>query len=180
MGEDFRAVTPMTSKEIEKLADALRKAFQIGQKNVNMGNLLEMVLPKVLDDYEFLVLPDEDMPGMEGLSAVGEFTIYLSDSTYTALCDGDPEARWIAAHELGHLILHTHQTPMHAKRTRNDDRVDPEWQADRFADYWLAPTEGVQRCRSPRHLAAKYGVTAEVAERRYNEVLIEGIQGELF
>lgn len=181
MGEDFKAVRPMTKKEIELVVEAMRDVFRLGSKGVQMANLLETVLPEVLPGYHFFVLPDEEMPGMAGVTTTGgEYTIYLSDSTYQSLCDGDPDARHIAAHEFGHLILHSHQTPMFAKRTRNDDRVDPEWQADRFADSWLAPTDGVRKCRSARHLAAKYGLSDEVAQRRFHEVMIEGIQGELF
>lgn len=180
MSEVFRAVTPMTNKDIEQVTCALRRAFQLGAKSVQMVNLIETVLRDVLPGYDFLVLPDEDMPDMAGLTALGEHIIYLSNSTYVALCNGDPEAKHVAAHEFGHLVLHAHQTPMLAKRTRDLERVDPEWQADRFADFWLAPTEGVRKCRSAKHLAAKYGLSEEVARRRYDEVMNEGIQGELF
>lgn len=181
MGGDFETVQPLGAKEIERYADALREAFGLGVKDVQMINLVEVVLPEVLPGYQFEVLPDENMPNMAGFTKVnGERQIYLSDSTYEALYNGDPEARHVAAHEFGHLMLHSHQTPVMAKRTGNDDRVDPEMQADRFADCWLAPSEGVRKCRSPQHVAAKYNITDELAERRYNEVLVEGIQGELF
>lgn len=181
MGRFFQAVDPMTLREIESHADALRHAFRLGAKNVQMVNLLELVLPEVLPGFDFYVLPDEEMPGMAGVTATGgQQTIILSESTYVGLCHGDREARHVAAHELGHLVLHSAQTPMLAKRTRNDSRVDPEWQADRFADLWLVPTDGVRKCRSAKHVAAKYNVSDELAERRWTEVKIEGIQGELF
>lgn len=180
MGESFKAVHAMTSKEIERYAQDLRDAFQMGDKNVQMVNLIETVLREVLPGYDFFVLPDEDMPGMAGVTAMGELTIYLSNSTYEALCSACPEARHVAAHELGHLFLHSHQKPLLAKRTFDDDRVCSEWQADRFADCWLAPTEGVRKCRSASHVAAKYNLPLEVAQRRYEEVMNEGIQGELF
>lgn len=178
---NFLAVEPMTSYDIEKYTTVLRDAFGIAERNVQMANLIEKVLPEVLPDYDFFVLPDEDMPGLDGITAFGgQKTIILSNSTYVALCAGDPEARHVAAHELGHFVLHSQQNPMLAKRTRNDRRVDPEWQADRFADLWLVPTEGVRKCRSANHVAAKYNVTDELAARRWLEVKIEGIQGELF
>jgi hypothetical protein len=181
MGKFFQAVTPMTLRDIELQTTALRQAFNLHTKNVQMVNLIELVLPEVLDEFHFFVLPDDDMPGMAGVTATGgEQTIILSESTYVALCYGDREARHVAAHELGHLVLHSAQTPMLAKRTRDDSRVDPEWQADRFADLWLVPTEGVRKCRSAKHVAAKYNVSDELAERRWTEVKIEGIQGELF
>lgn len=179
--EDFKAVQARTALEIEQLTIQLREHFSLGTKNVNMLNLIEPVLLEVLPGYHFGVLPDEEMPGMAGVTTTGgEHTIYLSESTYSDLFIDDPEARHVAAHEFGHLMLHSHQTPAMAKRVRNYEQADPEWQADRFADYWLVPTEGVRKCRSPQHVAAKYNVTIDVAERRFNEVKIEGIQGELF
>jgi len=181
MGRFFQAVKPMSHHDIERTTEALRSAFRLDTKNIQMVNLMELVLPEVLPDFEFCVLPDAEMGGMAGVTAVGgEQMIILAESTYVALCQGDQEARHVAAHELGHLVLHSAQTPMLAKRTRDDHRVDPEWQADRFADLWLVPTEGVRKCRSAKHVAAKYNVSDELAERRWTEVKIEGIQGELF
>jgi Zn-dependent peptidase ImmA (M78 family) len=180
VGGTFRAVRAMAAREIERLSDEIRSALRLGTKGVQMGNLLETVLREVLPDYDFFVLPDEDMPGMAGVTTVGERTIYLSNSTYLALCDGKPDARLVAAHEFGHLMLHSHQKPSLAKRTHDDDRVDPEWQADRFAEFWLMPRDGVAKCRSARHVAAKYSVPDDVASRRFEEVKQIGIQGELF
>lgn len=178
----FRAVNPMTSKDIEHVVTSFREYLGIAKgKPINTLNLIERVLPDLLPDYTFCVLPDEDMPGMDGLTATGgDLTIYLSETTYVALYGGSLNAIITAAHELGHLILHSQQSPAFAKRTHDDERVDPEWQADRFAEMWLMPRDGVERCRSARHVAAKYGVTDEMAEKRFLEVKHVEIQGELF
>lgn len=182
MGGFFRAVQIMSSEKIENVAETLRSIFQLDPvKRVQMVNLVESVLPEVLPDYLFSVLPDEDMPGMAGITAIGEYTICLAESTYVALCNGDPDARMIAAHEFGHLILHSQQAPQLAKRTTADERVDPEWQADRFAEAWMMPWDGVAKCRSANHVAAKYSVPDDVAARRFAEVKMgKQIQGELF
>lgn len=182
MGGYFRAVNPMSGDKIEQIVDELRGAFRLKpRKRVQMLNLIEAVLEQLLEDYIFYVLPDDEMPGMDGLTAIGEPTICFSESTYVALCKGDPEARMVAAHEFGHLILHSHQTPMLAKRTRDDERVDPEWQADQFAIAWLLPWDGVEKCRSAAHVAAKFSVPDEIAEKRFREVKAgRQIQGELF
>lgn len=178
----FRAVNPMTSKDIEQIVTSFRDYLGVAKgKSVNTLNLIERVLPDLLPSYTFCVLPDENMPGMDGLTATGgDLTIYLSESTYVALCQGSLDAMITASHELGHLLLHSHQYPAFAKRTHDDERVDPEWQADRFAEMWLMPREGVERCRSASHVAAKYGVTDEMAEKRFFEVKHVEIQGELF
>lgn len=183
MENDPRTVSVMSNESIENVSRTFRDFFELSPtKGVQMVNLLELVLPQVLEDYTFHVLPDEEMPGLDGLtSSSGEYTIWLSESTYERLCAGDPHAQVVAAHELGHLFLHSSQVPRFAKKNQYDERIDPEWQADRFAEMWLMPTEGVKRCRSARHVAAKYNVPDDVALRRYNEVAFgEQIQGELF
>jgi len=184
MGGHFRAVRPMTISNIESAANQLRKLLRIdATARVQMVNLLETVLDEVLPDYLFCVMPDDEMPGMDGITAVGSFTVCLSEHTYIELCEGRPEARLVAAHELGHLILHSQQQPALARRTFNDDRVDPEWQADRFAEFWLMPTLGVQQCRSVLEVAERFSVPLEAAQRRFDQavsLLTDKIQGELF
>lgn len=180
---DPKTVSVMSRDSIQQAANYFRAFFDLKPgKSVNMINLLEKVLPEVLPGFTMLVEPDEDMPGVDGVTASsGDRTIWLSDSIYTRLYHGDPHANYVAAHELGHLFLHSSQTPGFAKKHQYDERIDPEWQADRFADMWLMPTEGVKLCRSAAHVAAKYNVPDEIAERRYNEVKFhQEIQGELF
>jgi Zn-dependent peptidase ImmA (M78 family) len=179
MGSYFRAVRPMSLQSIEDAANHLRKLLRIDTTTrVQMINLIENVLPEVLPEYIFAVMPDEDMPGMDGLSAIGSYTICLAEHTYLHLCDGDPEARMVAAHEFGHLILHSQQQPALARRTFNDDSVDPEWQADRFAEFWLMPTSGVKLCNSATEVAERFSVPIQAAERRFAK--FDKIQGELF
>ncbi|MGN6279869.1 MAG: ImmA/IrrE family metallo-endopeptidase [Sphingomonas sp.] len=184
MGGYFRAVRPMSLSAIESAATQLRKLLRLEpDARVQMVNLIETVLDEVLPDYLFCVMPDEDMPGMDGITAVGSFTICLSEHTYVDLCQGMPEARLTAAHELGHLILHSQQQPALARRTFNDDRVDPEWQADRFAEFWLMPTFGVGQCQSAQEVADRFSVPLEAAVRRYAQLSLkagDGVQGELF
>lgn len=183
MGRYFRAVKPMSFDAIEAAAEQLRKLLGMETAaRVQMINLIETVLPEVLPDYHFAVLPDDEMPGMDGLTALDSFTICLAEHTYIDLYDGDPDARQIAAHELGHLILHSHQQTALARRSHNDDTVDPEWQADRFADAWLMPRAGVKRCTSAIEVAERFSVTIEAAKRRFDHIVLheKDIQGELF
>lgn len=183
MNYDPRTVSLMNMDHLEQSTRHFRKIFELEPgKVVRMVHMLEHVLPEVLPGFDFLVLPDEEMPGVDGLtSSGGKLTIWLSDSTYSKLCNGDPHAQWVAAHELGHLFLHSYQEPGFAKKHQYDERLDPEWQADRFADMWLMPADGVKKCRSARHVAAKFNVPDDVAERRFKEVMFgEPIQGELF
>jgi hypothetical protein len=87
MGSYFRAVRPMSTIEIEAATVQLRKLLRIdADARVQMVQLVETVLPEVLPEYLFCVLPDEDMPGMDGITAIGTYTICLSEHTYVDLC----------------------------------------------------------------------------------------------
>lgn len=184
MEKFFRAVKPMRKSEIERAADQLRKILGLdNQSRTVMIKLVETVLEEVIPGYLFTVLPDEEMPGMDGLSGLEDYEICLSNSTYVALSNSDPDARHTTAHELGHLVLHTKNVTAMARRTHYEFRVDPEWQADYFADVWLMPRDGVLTCSNAKEVAKRFSVPAEAAERRFAEVFSENfdeIQGELF
>lgn len=185
MGNVFRAVSPMTEVEIEDHADALRGIFGFDKSGrIAMVRLLEL-FEEWLPDYIFHVLPDEEMPGLDGFTGNEDCEICLSESTYFALNQGDPHARHTAAHELGHLLLHCKMPTAFAFRSSYDRKVDPEWQADHFADVFLMPAEGVGVCQSVEEVAEKYSVPLERARIRVNELVRKQraaaeIQGELF
>jgi hypothetical protein len=81
---------------------------------------------------------------------------------------GEPEARYIIAHEIGHVILHDHT----AKAFSNDPReqikfsrneYSAEWQANTFAFYFLMPTHIVAAFDSSSELARSCGVPESLA-----------------
>ncbi|WEK47250.1 MAG: ImmA/IrrE family metallo-endopeptidase [Candidatus Andeanibacterium colombiense] len=182
MGSSFRAVKPMIDIEIEEAAIFTRRMLRVEPKvRVAMVNLVETVLEELLPGYVFTVLPDDEMPGMDGFTGVGHYEICLSNSTYEALNASDPDARFTVAHELGHLILHSKRSSAMAKRIEYDRRVDPEWQADCFADAWLMPYEGVLECSSVEEVVERFSVPEDAARRRFLQVKdYPKIQGELF
>lgn len=168
----------MTEKEISHLAESIKRTLGVQPgARVAMIHLLEG-LEDWMDDYVFHVLEDDAMPGMDGYSGLESPEICLSNSTYTALGAGEPDARFTAAHELGHLMLHTGTHTAYARRAEYQRHVDPEWQADYFADVFLMPAEGVLECASAKEVAHRFSVPEERARRRFAE--ITKIQGELF
>jgi IrrE N-terminal-like domain len=100
--------------------------------------------------------------------ALDPFTLHIDREIWELADLGDPDARFILAHEIGHLILHDHQ----AKAFSNDpdaqikfamNEYSAEWQANTFAAHFLLPTHIVaalgcaqalvERCSVPRQLA---------------------------
>lgn len=81
--------------------------------------------------------------------------------------DVDPrEARFTAAHEIGHIVLHPHQTGLHRDRPltgTNTIRDQTEYEADKFAAYFLMPRKLVSREFMSRFIAARFSLSEESA-----------------
>jgi predicted SprT family Zn-dependent metalloprotease len=83
--------------------------------------------------------------------------------------EGIPAARFIVAHELGHLILHNH----HAQRFSGEkskwisfEEESGEWQANKFAEHALVSDEDVCSFITPRAISVHCAVEYDVARRR--------------
>jgi formiminotetrahydrofolate cyclodeaminase/Zn-dependent peptidase ImmA (M78 family) len=79
-----------------------------------------------------------------------------------------PETQnFTTAHELGHYLLHT-QSVLHRDRPLNGLRIteprdSEEWQADKFAIYFLMPTKLVKNTFSDLFLTEYFKITEETA-----------------
>lgn len=75
--------------------------------------------------------------------------------------------RFTAAHELGHYLLHT-QSVLHRDRPLNGPRVreprdSEEWQADKFATYFLMPTKLVKKTFARLFLTEQFRIREDTA-----------------
>jgi hypothetical protein len=102
-------------------------------------------------------------------------TLYIDREVWELAKLGEPEARFIVAHEIGHLVLHDHN----AKAFSNDpdaqirfapNEYSAEWQATIFAYYFLLPTVVVASFEDPLDLSKSCAVPQEVAAHRHNAV----------
>lgn len=124
---------------------------------------------------------DELGPGVLGqMRPNGE--VLLSPSTYESLRAGVPRARFTAAHECGHAILHFSQVKERItdgelvlyRRSDVPAYLDPEWQANAFAAALLMPGEAVRKImeKEPnncvRAVARFFNVSQESAKIRVN------------
>lgn len=190
--------------EIEAVArDFLRKYFPKCLRTpqpVPMLKILDRVLPEYLDfSFEVEQLPD----GLEGYTHFAGRTVTLSANTYARLEDEDGRGRFTAAHELGHVLLHTdelsrttsalvshspQQAVVLARRSQIRPFRDPEWQADTFAASLLMPEEMVRRVaslRAPRGglvnaVVRKFGVSQAAATKRLEKLGLTTTQPSLF
>jgi IrrE N-terminal-like domain len=98
---------------------------------------------------------------------------------------GEPKARWVLGHEIGHLVLHDH----HAKAFSSDPALrikfaqkeySAEWQADTFAGYLYMPDEMLGQVASPSEAALKYGVPIEFATDRFETLQSKNLRARRY
>ena len=82
---------------------------------------------------------------------------------------GEPKARFIVAHELGHVLLHDHYAQPFTDNLNGSiwmKEESGEWQANTFADYFLVSDAAIERYVTPTSIAIYCSVEKGVALRR--------------
>jgi IrrE N-terminal-like domain len=101
-------------------------------------------------------------------------TLHIDHEIWKLADLGDPKARLILAHEIGHIVLHDHR----AQAFSNDPSVkvnfarneeSAEWQANTFAAHFLLPTDIVVALDCLDRLIG-CGVPVELAKERLTTV----------
>lgn len=159
----YRVAPPLTVHEIEAIAGDVREAlgFAPGTR-APMAVILEHVLPDLIPDYEFRVDDARALGKAEAITDGFRPIITFGAASYNELAKDAPRARMTAAHELGHLLLHTGRTGFALLRAR-DTRLDPERQADIFAAAFLMPASEFKAVKSIQEAMKKFGVSKDAA-----------------
>ena len=144
---DERFVMPRTRREIEHIAATVRAGLALAPDGrVSMLPILEIVLYEIFEGYEFHVREDHEMAGVDGLTDDNRPIIHIANRVYRALERGDGQARMTAAHEFGHLLLHSGAPTFHASADKPAPLYNPERQADIFASAFLMPEAAFRAC----------------------------------
>jgi len=130
-----------------------------------MLRMIEFVLPKALEGYDWEIVPDHELGHAEATTSTTQRHIRISQSCYDAARAGQARYPFTLAHEVGHLLLHCRKQASLA-RGPVKAYMDPEWQADAFAAAFLAPRELVQSCSSQSELMRRSGLSRPAAEIR--------------
>lgn len=137
---------------------------------VDIINILEFKLVERFPDFRLVIARDSEMKE-DALAEPLKGRITVRKSVYIAACDGNAEARFVLAHELGHFLLHRekdvpmHKDPRGAVQSIRDMKATEsvEDQADMFARHFLAPPHLAYRYRhEPQALAAATGVPLRI------------------
>src|SRR5208337_363910 len=83
--------------------------------------------------------------------------------------EGIPQARFIVAHEVGHLVQHDHYAQQFSgekSKWISFDEESGEWQANKFAEHVLILEDDVHNYVTPLSISIHCAVEYEVAKRR--------------
>jgi len=102
-------------------------------------------------------------------------TLHVSSRIMIDAKAGDPFARLVLAHEIGHMIFHHDQEMAFSQGKQSQigylpESYSAEWQANTFAAHLLLPDQIVLRlgCREPAAVAILTGTTVDfVKDRRF-------------
>lgn len=132
-------VSPLSNNKIREKAMHLRPLLMAGRQPCDLGTFVEG-LERFGITYD--IVEDTFLPrGVEATCLPEKRLIYITLSTYQAICKNDERARFTIFHELGHLLL-AHSRTFHRDGTVSFPIYEnSEWQADQFAAEILMPLE---------------------------------------
>ncbi|MHC4045359.1 ImmA/IrrE family metallo-endopeptidase [Bradyrhizobium sp. 23AC] len=160
-------VCARTNNEIRAVAQRLRRALLLSdQYAINLVDVVEFGLPQLIPEFTFSVVKDDDLPtDTLALARENPPEIIVGESMYHEATKHEPMARWILAHEIGHIVLLHGKAPLpKCPKAISTDVADAEHQANLFARYFLVPQNLAEGCNSPSAIAAKFRVPSEILE----------------
>jgi hypothetical protein len=172
MQENF-IVPRRTGEEIKALAFDWRHTFGIqDQWAVDLIGVFNQLTER-LPGFELVRQSDELLGHADAFTRHPR--IFVRETVYQGVLNWDGRKRFTLAHELGHLLMHP-ETPL--PRIALGNRPAPvdeynrsaEWQANKFATYFLMPDHIVRQFASPAELAEHCKVSSPTAGYRFKEV----------
>lgn len=158
-------VCPRSRDSIQTLADHFRLQLRFHDKPFfDVIKVFELALPVLVDDYNYEILPREEMGELHGRTYPERHCIQLREDVYNRATDGKGRDRFTVAHEIGHLLLHTDTSFARSNTATTWKRYeDSEWQADVFAGQLLAPTYLIKGM-SPTQVCRECQVSLQAAK----------------
>jgi hypothetical protein len=174
-GNDFE-VPPLSWDAIAGTTSKIREILKVENTPFfPIMPVLEKILDQQLEDFTFMIGDEAEMGNAEGYTdPTGKF-IMLREDVVRAAWNGEGRARFTAAHELGHLILHRN-VPLARFHCDNVPKAyrRSEPQANHFAAELLMPshlfrkTELGEACKI-------FGVSASAAQNRHDYLVKKGL-----
>jgi hypothetical protein len=161
---------------IAKIAMSWWLAAKRNRYNFNICNFIIEVLAKRLrgkGNLQIKFYHSDDIPERAYVT-FNPLTLHIDEQIWRDADLGKPYARYIVAHEIGHIILHDEfavafSDERAAQLVYIQDEESGEWQANMFADLFLVPDYVAIRLKEPDLVAGLCVVTDRLAVRRVQE-----------
>jgi transcriptional regulator with XRE-family HTH domain len=157
-------VPPLSRAKIETFAANVRNRF--GCTDLHWFPIVEVIefwMIALVPDFVFEVWGREVMGEDEGRVVPPYNTLILREDVYEKACKKDGRARFTAAHELAHFLMHHDVT--FARASSDDEPIycDAEWQADTFAGHLMIPRHLYRVGASAEETSIAFGTSAQAA-----------------
>ncbi len=138
----------LSDEKIKALAESWRRQLDIGDNaSPDIVWSIEAAFSNKLPHSALIPQTEKELPENLALTIYNPSRILVRENVYLAARDGHPRARYILAHEFGHVVLHN-EMPKSLKDT-NQERItlqnlknmSIERQADTFAHFFLVPED---------------------------------------
>jgi Zn-dependent peptidase ImmA (M78 family) len=158
---------PASRQNLREAAFNLRKTLGLeNQLYFPVVEFLEFAMPQLIPDFEYEILPVEQMGNKHGETQPDNRKIALRADIYERAVNGEGRDRFTVAHEIKHCLFDDSER-VKLYRVAPDyvikRYVDPEWQADAFAGELLIPYH-LMRGLSIDEIVRKCGVTKSAAQ----------------
>lgn len=157
-------VNPRSRADLRRFAKIVRSLTGVPEtEKFPILEFLEMVLPKIFDDFVLEIVPKNEMGNKHGETRPKRHLIRLREDVYDGACAGNGRDLYTVAHEIGHLFLHTGDYSFARREGQSIPLYkNSEWQADAFAGELLMPCVAIKGM-SPEEIELRYGVSMTAA-----------------
>jgi predicted SprT family Zn-dependent metalloprotease len=171
MRKDYK-VAPRGRKELKRIAEKWRSILPEARDSafnvVAYVRALERVeiLKTGKLNVVFFTASTENPPAFVTYNPT---TLHVDFATWQEADEGEPSARFIIAHELGHIALHDHHAqPFSGVKQKwiQFEEESAEWQANVFAEYFLISDLEIQRFTCVFEMSNYCAIEKSVAMRR--------------
>lgn len=125
------------------------------------------IVPKLIPEFS-IVFYDAGEGDDPAFITFGPKTLHVDREVWEFASRGEPNARFILAHELGHILLHNqYAQAFSGEQQKFGPRENSaEWQADTFAEFILIGDDVLDRSANAESVERACGVVSQIALRR--------------
>lgn len=174
-------VPPLSRKQIRSIAQKIRDTFCIKEPYFPIVEFLDLVLPRMWEDFVFEICDTGEMkrihgPNCHAITYPEDKVVKAREDIYVGACNGIGRDRLTLAHELGHLILHARLGLARKSATNTIPSFkNSEWQAKAFSGELLMSYTHVGKCSSMNDAMKLFGISQPAAEVQWEVFKRDGL-----